>query len=298
MNLLISGASGFVSNTIRSNLKNTSFIKKIGLVSTKKNSIFSKKFDSGIETYDLNEFFSKKFQISYDIYIHGMSEPRGSEQRYSLNFINLKKTLQVCLKNNIKTFVYLSSGAVYKKKQSSFLENDMTLSLDDDGDISYGHAKIKEEYEVKRFCMENNINFIILRLFSFAGYHMINRDEFAIIDFFKSAIKNGLILVKSPDVIRSYMHENDLGKAIISILSNEKSFNKCINIGSPNAISMRELGLKISRITKAKVILEDSDFNDYYVPNINQQKEFYKQKLKDINFIIRDLYSIFNEKFI
>lgn len=298
MNLLLSGASGFVSNSIRPNIKNTSFVKKIGLVSTKKNSILSKKIYSDIEAYDLNDFFSKGFQISYDIYIHGMSEPRGSKKRFSLNFSNLKKSLQVCLKNNIKTFVYLSSGAVYKKKQSSFLENDMTLSLDDDGDISYGHAKVKEEYEVRRFCMKNNINFIILRLFSFAGYHLKNRNEFAIIDFFNSAIKNGSILVKSPNVIRSYMHEKDLGQAIISILSNEKSLNKCINIGSSDAISMKDLGLKISEITKAKLILKDNDLNDYYVPNINQQKKFYKQKLKDINFIIQDLYSIFNEKFI
>ena len=296
MNLLLSGASGFVSNSIRSNIKNTSFVKKIGLASTKKNSILLKD-NNTIATYDLNDFFSKRFQISYDIYIHGMSEPRGSKKRYLLNFINLKKSLQVCLKNNIKTFVYLSSGAVYKKKQSSFLENDMTISLDEDGDISYGYAKVKEEYEVKRFCMKNNINFIILRLFSFAGYHMISRNEFAIIDFFKSAIKNGSILVKSPDVIRSYMHENDLGQVIISILSNKRSNNKCINIGSSDAISMKELGLKISGITKAKLILEDSDFNDYYVPNINQQKEFYNQKLKDIDFIIQDLYSIFNENY-
>lgn len=296
MNLLISGASGFVSNSIRSNIKNTSFVKKLGLVSTKKYSIFLKG-DSGIEIYGLNDFFSKRFQISYDIYIHGMSEPRGSKERYSLNFINLKNSLQVCLKNNIKTFVYLSSGAVYKKKQSSFLENDLTISLDEDGDISYGYAKLKEEYEVKKFCMKNNINFIILRLFSFAGHHMIDRNEFAIIEFFKSAIKNHSILVKSPGVIRSYMHENDLGKVILSILSNTRSNNKCINIGSPDAISMKELGLKISDITKAKLILEDSSYNDYYVPNINQQKEFYKQNLKDIDFIIQDLYSIFNENY-
>lgn len=295
MNLLISGASGFVSNSILSNIKKTSFVKKIGLVSTKKNIIFPKKFDSDLETYDLNDFFSKRFQISYDIYIHGMSEPRDSEYRYSLNFTNLKKSLEVCLKNNIKTFVYLSSGAVYMKKQSSFLETDSKVFLDYDGDITYGYSKVKEECEVKRFCIKNKINFIILRLFSFAGSHMINRNEFAIIDFFKSAIKHGSILVKNPDVVRSYMHENDLGHAIVNIITNEKAINKFINIGSPNAISMKELGLKISVITKAKLILEDSNFNDYYVPNINQQKIFYKQKLKDINFIIQDLYSIFNE---
>ena len=88
---------------------------------------------------------------------------------------------------NIKTYVYLSSGAVYKKKESKLEEIDQTIALSNTTN-TYADAKLKEEIEVKEFCQKNKINYIILRLFSFSGQLMMNRNEFAIIEMFDSAI--------------------------------------------------------------------------------------------------------------
>ena len=292
MNLLISGATGFVSNSIRCNLdKNINSVKKLGLISSKINSkVLLDNLNISPELIDLQNFFNCKFNSFYDVYIHSMSAPRNSKTRYKLNLINLKKSLEVCLTKNIKTFVYLSSGAVYKKKESFFKEKDITVSSDEMQN-TYAYAKLKEEDVVREFCQNNKINFIILRLFSFAGRLMMNRKEFAIIDLFNSAINNGILVVKNPKVIRSYMHEYDLGMAIISIISNIDAANKYINIGSPEPITMRELGYKISEITSANLVLENSDYKDFYVPNTDQQKKFYKKKLFSIDSIIHDFYS-------
>jgi len=299
MNLLVSGANGFVSKSILSYLKNNSnFINKLGLVSSSANRIsLMDKFNINNESIGFENFINNNFKTSYDVYVHGISEPMSSHNRYKINFINLKKSLNSCLSKNIKTFVYLSSGAVYQKKGSTFDESDLTVSLTNIRN-TYADAKLREEVEVKKFCENNKINFIILRLFSFAGYLIIKRNEFAIIDLFNNAVSNGVAVVKSPKVVRSYMHEYDLGGAIINIISNTDAMNECINIGSPESISMGELGLKISKITSANLLLEKSDYKDFYVPNISKQKKFYKQKLKDINFIIQDLYSKFNETII
>jgi len=295
MNLLVSGATGFVSKSILSCLeKNLNPINKLGLVSLSldKNS-FSANLNSEKEFIRLEDFFGNKLQNTYDVYIHGMSDPRGSNDRFETNFINLKKSLNVCLFQNIKTYVYLSSGAVYKKKELKLEENDQTIALSNTTN-TYADAKLKEEIEVKEFCHKNKINYIILRLFSFSGQLMMYRNEFAIMEMFDTAIKRGELVVRNPAVVRSYMHQYDLGTVILSISSNKSALNECINVGSPDAISMGELGSKISKITSATLLLEQGKLKDFYVPSIKKQRKFYQPELKEIDFIVDDLYSQFN----
>ena len=295
MNLLISGATGFVSKSILSCLgNNLNLINKLGLVSLSldKNS-FSSNLNIDKEFIGLDDFFDNKLQNTYDVYIHGMSDPRGSNNRFETNFINLKKSLNVCLFQNIKTYVYLSSGAVYKKKESKLDENDQTIALSNTTN-TYADAKLKEEIEVKEFCQKNKINYIILRLFSFSGQLMMGRNEFAIIEMFDSAIKRCKLVVRNPSVVRSYMHQYDLGMVILKICSNKSALNECINVGSPDAISMGELGSKISKITSAALLLGQDNLKDFYVPSIQKQRKFYQPELKKIDFIVDDLYSKFN----
>tara|TARA_B100000676_G_scaffold69885_1_gene69833 strand:- start:238 stop:1140 length:903 start_codon:yes stop_codon:yes gene_type:complete len=295
MNLLVSGATGFVSKSILSCLeKNLNPINKLGLVSLSldKNS-FSANLNFEKEFIRLEDFFGNKLQNTYDVYIHGMSDPRGSNDRFETNFINLKKSLNVCLFQNIKTYVYLSSGAVYKKKESKLEENDQTIALSNTTN-TYADAKLKEEIEVKEFCQKNKINYIILRLFSFSGQLMMNRNEFAIIEMFDSAINRCKLVVRNPAVVRSYMHQYDLGMVILNICSSKSALNECINVGSPDAISMGDLGSKISKITSATLLLGQDNLKDFYVPSIQKQRKFYQPELKKIDFIVDDLYSKFN----
>ena len=301
MNLLVSGATGFVSKSILSCLENNlDLINKLGLVSLSldKNSFstnlnFAANLNIDKEFIRLEDFFGNKLRNTYDVYIHGMSDPRGSNNRFETNFINLKKSLNVCLFQNIKTYVYVSSGAVYKKKESKFDETDLTIALSNTTN-TYADAKLKEEIEVKEFCRKNKINYIILRLFSFSGQLMMYRNEFAIMEMFDTAIKRGELVVRNPAVVRSYMHQYDLGTVILSISSNKSALNECINVGSPDAISMGELGSKISKITSATLLLEQGKLKDFYVPSIKKQRKFYQPELKKIDFIVDDLYSQFN----
>ena len=184
-------------------------------------------------------------------------------------------------------------GQFTKKKESKLEENDQTIALSNTTN-TYADAKLKEEIEVKEFCQKNKINYIILRLFSFSGQLMMNRNEFAIIEMFDSAINRCKLVVRNPAVVRSYMHQYDLGMVILNICSSKSALNECINVGSPDAISMGELGSKISKITSATLLLVQDNLKDFYVPSIQKQRKFYKRELKKIDFIVDDLYSKFN----
>ena len=184
-------------------------------------------------------------------------------------------------------------GQFTKKKESKLEENDQTIALSNTTN-TYADAKLKEEIEVKEFCQKNKINYIILRLFSFSGQLMMNRNEFAIIEMFDSAINRCKLVVRNPAVVRSYMHQYDLGMVILNICSSKSALNECINVGSPDAISMGELGSKISKITSATLLLVQDNLKDFYVPSIQKQRKFYQPELKKIDFIVDDLYSKFN----
>ena len=130
MNLLISGATGFVSKSILSCLgNNLNLINKLGLVSLSldKNSfssnlIFAKNLNLDKEFVRLDDFFDNKLQNTYDIYIHGMSDPRGSNNRFETNFINLKKSLNRLLLNDVSVHVSSeSSGALGQGFRCGFL---------------------------------------------------------------------------------------------------------------------------------------------------------------------------------
>ena len=290
MNLLLSGASGFVSQSVLNYINhNHTSIHKIGLITTNHNGF--EKYDSIFDKflfYTYNDFFSCSIDVKFDTYIHGMSQPKGSLNRSENNLNNLNNALNCIASIGVNNIVCLSSGAVYKKKLCKFNENDPMVTYQS-GAYEYGLYKAKEESLVRRFCQTNNINFIILRLFSFAGSLLFGRAEFAIIDFLTSALKFGNINVKNPQAVRSYMHQYDLGGAVTKIILDGNARNKVINIGSSDAISMKDLGNKISKITSSSIFFESDKHIDFYVPNVDRQQKFYKNQLNDIDFIIEDL---------
>ena len=80
------------------------------------------------------------------------------------------------------------------------------------------------------------------------------------------------------------MDSENLLKSIMLILNDKRTLrNPIFNIGSDVEISINELANKIANLFKLKIIkpIKKNDIIDYYVPNIQKFKRYYKIKFSE-----------------
>jgi nucleoside-diphosphate-sugar epimerase len=275
MKLVISGFNGFVSQSIFNYLKTNGIHapKVIFLTSDIKNIQIQEPFliDRIENFFDIN---STKFSDT-DVYIHACSSPRSRGiLRLQDNLNILKKALHACEQNNIKKFIYLSSGAVYADSDKNKSESD-SIQCIEKANNDYIKSKLISEKHIINFCLEKNISYNILRLFTFAGKDIVKRKEFAISDFIKSACENKIIKLSNPFLIRSYLHQDDLAAMILKLSLINYWQNDIINIGSPRAISLLDVAKEIADISGSKVLWSEEASRkpeniNFYVPNMDK----------------------------
>ena len=294
MNLVISGFNGFVSQSIFNYLKNKEDLaSKVTFLTSDNDTIKIQKpflIDSIKNFFDIN---SIKFHNT-DVYIHACSSPRSrGTLRLHDNLNILKKALYACERNNIKKFIYLSSGAVYNDSYKYKTEKD-SIQCIESSNSDYIKSKLISEKYVINFCLEKNISYNILRLFTFAGKEIVKRKEFAICDFIKSACENKVIRLSNPFLIRSYLHQDDLAEMILKASFINYWQNDTINIGSPHAVSLLDVAKEIADISESKVFLSEQETKksenvNFYVPNIDKFLSKKMIRLKTLDVMVSEM---------
>ena len=196
------------------------------------------------------------------------------------NFIGLLND-----KHKNSKILFTSSGAVYGSRniKKKFKERDL-VSLKKVSNFK-GY---KKEYAKSKIIIENKFkelgrdgfNVSIARLFTFIGKRILIRNDFAITDLVKQAqnpkIKN-ISLNSSKNVYRGYMHSDDLVRWIIKILINSSPKCDIYNVGSDEAITIKQLANLIAKKLKKNISIKNkkiSKYNiDYYVPSILKTKK-------------------------
>ena len=191
------------------------------------------------------------------------------------NYIKIAKKIH----NNSK-IVYCSSGAVYGKQPDHILKIKEDYPLQDLDEISllkkdYALGKRNAEKLVLK-SGEAGLNFSIARCFAFYGKYLPKDGHFAYSSFLESA-KNGkdIIVNANHEVIRSYMHADNLVESLIKIALNSNPSCPIYNVGSDQAISIFDLAEEIAEKHDVKVIKKeqiDYDNVDRYVPNTDKLK--------------------------
>lgn len=230
-----------------------------------------------------NKFPKKKF----DFIVHGASTS-ATETFKKINQLKKVETiingtiniLHFAIKSKCKKFIFLSSGSVYGYNNFKVNESSPSNINVDDGNFDLnilGSSKKLAENMVKYFSEINNLNFCILRCFSFVGPLIPLRIHYAIGNFLFNNLKNKDILIKgNPDTSRSFMYMTDLcifvWKSIVS-----KKKNRIYNLGSEKVVKIKHLANLIRKISKKKLSIKYSKNliknKSYYVPNIDKIKK-------------------------
>ena len=180
--------------------------------------------------------------------------------------------------------LYISSGAIYGKQLENtrgFKENyfkfNNKISFKKGYKKEYSKIKLKNEKLFQKFGKIGG-KVSIARCFTFVGEFLPRKSQYAAGDFIKSILNNQNLNIKADQqVIRSYMHEEDLVRWLLKIINYSSKNCPIYNVGSDNDISIFKLANLLSKKYNLNVNLNNIKISekkfDKYVPNIQKAKK-------------------------
>ena len=293
MKVLVIGGTGFFGKSIldsfvRGRLKKFQISELIILSrSIDKFQILYPEFLTSNITYINGDIARLNSLPEADIIIHAATS--SNQNDYVIDSFKEKENTELGVSNYIKLasifhknskIVYCSSGAVYGKQPeniNNIKEDFPFLDVNSLNEVKrdYALSKRNAESQINEFGA-SGYNVSIARCFAFYGKYLPEDGHFAYASFLKFA-KNGkdIIVNASHDVIRSYMHANDLVDSLIKIALASNPDCPIYNVGSDNPISIFELAKQIAEKYSVKVITKENINSrkiDRYVPDISKLK--------------------------
>ncbi len=241
LRILVTGGLGYVGSKLCQNLKKKNY--KLTIIDNLLQNNFNKNILSNnihFSKIDINNHksLSKFFKNrKFDIVIHlaaivgDPASKKFPKLTKKTNLISSKKLFNLCVKNNVKKFIFFSTCSNYGLSSSSLLLNEKSplkpLSI---------YARTKVDFEKYLIKDKNKITKIIFRISTLFGVSPRMRYDLTINEFTKL-----LFLKKKLDVFdsltwRPYIHLEDLSKIVNYFLNLNLGFkSKVFNIGVKNA---------------------------------------------------------------
>ena len=293
---LITGGTGFIGKWLVASLNslNThndanisitiltrdkkSFIDKHNDIKNIKNLYF---VESDVRNLDQLKYEGKEF----DYIVIGANDATYDFSLHAFNLTNTlingtKKILDKFVSIKTQSILHLSSGAVYgdiSDFQDGVEEwSHANFDINNIGSM-YGLSKILVESVLNEFGKNNNIKIINARCFAFSGPYLPIDKHFAFGNFIKNALENKNIIISGDgSPVRSYLYPTDLVNFLFKLFR-AKNDNIAVNVGSSEAITIKDLAYKIQDVLNVSkdVIIETCNVNhpeksNFYIPNVNK----------------------------
>ena len=213
---------------------------------------------------------------------------KNNNTNKSLQYFNhFKKLLLKSSKN--KKIIFFSSGAVYgpRKVKKKFKENEI-VNLNKINKFkgykkNYAKEKILLEKEFQKTSSEG-YNISIIRGFTFYGKYILEKN-YLISEIINAVKLNKKLIIKNQNVMRSYMHTDDMTRWILKIMKYASQKCPIYNIGSDKIINLEKLTLYLNNKYGSKILIKKTNQKkiDFYIPSIDLAKKKFKLK-NTINF--------------
>lgn len=242
-NILIIGGEGFIGRNISEVLSKKFNCYSVGIVK----SIFSKRNDIFIKKNPYIDKINKKF----DIYIHLIDNqvPESQFKKGEFNLIN-----NVKIKKNSHLIIF-SSSVIYANPNSE-----------------YGKRKLTLEKLYQDYCLKNNINLSIVRLFNTYGKYQIPYKQGSLVaNIFYNYLNKIPIEINDMQATRDLLYASDIGKFIIYIINHK--YYSTIDMASEENISIQKLiSLIQEHIIKDNLVINNKQITENILcPNANNQ---------------------------
>jgi len=263
MRILVTGGAGFIGKyLVKSLLEKGNIISILDNFSNSDKKSISSFEDRGIKVFegDITNFDDiVKATKDQDLVIHLAAKISVEEsiknpsETFRINIDGTKNVLYSCEKNNVKKLIVASSAAVYGEGNQNVKLTEQSKT----NPISpYGESKIKMEEEITKFCSVNRINYIILRFFNIYGVGQTLEYARVITKFLERIEENKSLKVFGDGTqTRDFVSIHDVIDSIYNAITYNK--NGIFNIGSGNAITIKELGKLMISLSEKQLDIQN-----------------------------------------
>tara|TARA_R100001594_G_scaffold99773_1_gene134316 strand:+ start:4312 stop:5259 length:948 start_codon:yes stop_codon:yes gene_type:complete len=181
---------------------------------------------------------------------------------FNNNILITQNTLQAIKGSTVKKIVYASTSEAYGNNPplpTSEREH-ILLNIFTDRD-SYSSSKVIGDFYVKMFAKQNNLDYLILRIFNTYGPRMDNTEYGQVIPEFIRKVSDSkpFTIIGDGAQTRCFCYVDD--NVNLSVELGENVNNEVINIGGDKLISMLDLAKAIHEISG-----KQTDFAPTYLP--------------------------------
>ena len=253
MNLLVTGAAGFIGSSLSSFLlENNNHLVSIDNLTTgyEENIPFGVEFIKG-DCHDPNviaQLRNKKFDAIIHIAGQSSGEISFEDPTYDLQ-TNTQSTLMLldyAKKTGCSKFIYASSMSVYGNSEEQPVDENMYLHPTS----FYAVGKLASEHYLRLYS-KFGIKTTALRLFNVygPGQNLKNLRQGMVSIYLAQAMQNKKVVVKgSRDRFRDLVYIDDVVDAFHKTLSMETNGYNCYNIGSGEKYSVKNIINKINNL--------------------------------------------------
>jgi dTDP-glucose 4,6-dehydratase len=211
------------------------------------NPVFSGKPGLNFQTGDIRSF-DVPASSAFDLVIHGATsasaklDRENPDEMYSVITEGTRHVLDFAKRCQAKRLLFISSGAVYGPQPPDV--GHVPESCTGNPETVYGKGKKVSE----SLCLEasaGRFDCVIARPFAFVGPHLPLDTHFAIGNFIRDCLENRPVTIRSDGTpLRSYLYAADLAEWLWTLLL-KGEHARAYNVGSDEAISIRDLALKV-----------------------------------------------------
>lgn len=207
---------------------------------------------------------------------------------WEVNVLATQKLIEVCIKSNVKNFIFASSGSVYGVKD----EEDVTEDLDLVPISTYNKTKMTAERVLLSY--QNHINLHIIRPATVCGYSRRMRLDVSVNMFVFQALKNRKMTIFGGSQVRPNIHIKDINNIYEFFIENPDIENGIYNAGFEN-LSLLEIADKIKSIIGNHIEIKITKSNDIRSYRLNSYKLLATgfRKKYDVDIAIQDIISKF-----
>ena len=261
MNLLVTGAAGFIGSSLSTRLlSNDHNVLTIDNLSTgyEENIPLGVEFIRG-DCQDptvIAQLSDKKFDAIIHIAGQSSGEISFDDPTYDLQ-TNTQSTLMLldyAKKTGCRNFIYASTMSVYGNSENQPVHENMSLHPTS----FYAVGKLASEHYLRLYS-NFGINTTALRLFNVygPGQNLRNLRQGMVSIYLAQAMKNQKVLVKgSGDRFRDLVYIDDVVDAFYKTLSIQKIGYNCYNIGSGEKYSVNNIIHKINNLFNDSLEIE------------------------------------------